>query len=350
MLLLRKILFPLAAVYHFITSLRNLLYDKGIFRSYSFDVPVIAIGNLSTGGTGKSPMTEYLIRLLSKKYTVATLSRGYKRQSKGFLLAGDYATAETLGDEPYQFHKKFPEATVAVDADRVNGIKKLLELRPKPQVIILDDAFQHRRVRAGYYILLTAYSDLYKDDFLLPTGNLRESRRGAKRASMIVVTKCPPDLSIQKQHAIAVKLRVTAKQTVFFSSIAYDGKVFSESAFVEASAMKLTPKVLVAGIAKPAPFFSHLQHPGDTLLEFDDHHDFSAADVAKITSAASGKPIVTTEKDYMRLSGKLKGENLYYLPIKTEFLSSVEAFDKSLLDFCAAFPKTNSGQLHDRNR
>ncbi|NMH29377.1 tetraacyldisaccharide 4'-kinase [Flavobacterium silvaticum] len=336
MLLLRKILFPFTAIYHFITSLRNYFYDKGIFKSYAFHVPVIVVGNLSTGGTGKSPMVEYLIRLLHKQYKVATLSRGYKRKSSGFVLADSAATPETLGDEPFQFHRKFPEISVAVDADRVNGINKLLESEPKPEIIVLDDAFQHRRVKAGFYILLTAFNDLYKDDFLLPTGNLRESRRGAKRANVIVVTKCPPDLSIQKQNAICIRLNVSAKQKVFFTSIGYDEKVYSEKDELLVSDIVQAQKVLVAGIAKPQPFFDHLKNASDTILEFSDHHDFSDADVARIQSASSGKPIVTTEKDYVRLSQKLISDNLFYLPIKSEFLSDKEIFDKKILDFVKA--------------
>ncbi|HRN99310.1 MAG TPA: tetraacyldisaccharide 4'-kinase, partial [Flavobacterium sp.] len=205
---LRKLLFPLAILYGFVTALRNMLYDRGWLQSVSFDVPVIAVGNLSVGGTGKSPMVEYLIRLLQPDYRIAVLSRGYKRQTHGFRLASKNDSAETLGDEPFQFYKKFPAIRVAVDADRVRGIKSLLNLPDAPQVILLDDAFQHRRVKAGYYIVLTAYGDLYADDFMLPTGNLREGWRGAKRANCIVVTKCPSNLSDAEQDLIRKKLQI----------------------------------------------------------------------------------------------------------------------------------------------
>ena len=181
--LLRKLLFPFAILYGFITSLRNYLYDKGILKSYSFDIPVIAVGNLSVGGTGKTPQIEYLIRLLSPNYKVATLSRGYKRKSEGFILADAASTPEILGDEPYQYFKKFRDIQVAVDADRKNGIEQLLNQESRPEIILLDDAFQHRKVKAGFYILLTAYEDLFCEDFILPTGNLRESRNEAKRAN-----------------------------------------------------------------------------------------------------------------------------------------------------------------------
>jgi len=187
----RKILFPLSILYGLITCIRNILFDNGILKAYSFDLPVIAVGNLSVGGTGKTPQIEYLIRLLSDKYKIATLSRGYKRQSSGFILAEASTTAATLGDEPFQFFTKFPNIHVAVDADRKNGIVQLLLQKDRPEIILLDDAFQHRKVKAGLYILLTSFEDLYVNDFVLPTGNLRESRSGAKRASIIVVTKCP---------------------------------------------------------------------------------------------------------------------------------------------------------------
>src|SRR6478752_1663867 len=204
--LLRKILFPFAVLYGFITSIRNFLYDNNLLKSYSFDLPIIAVGNLSVGGTGKTPQIEYLIRLLSSKYKVATLSRGYKRKSEGFVLADETSNAEILGDEPFQFFQKFKNIQVAVDANRKNGIEQLLSQPEKPEVILLDDAYQHRKVKAGFYIMLTAYGDLYADDFMLPTGNLREYRSGANRANLIVVTKCPPNLSISEQENIKNKL------------------------------------------------------------------------------------------------------------------------------------------------
>src|SRR6187431_243810 len=179
---LRKILFPFAVLYGFITGIRNFLFDKGILKSYSFDLPIIAVGNLSVGGTGKTPQIEYLIRLLSDKYKVATLSRGYKRKSEGFVFANENSNALELGDEPFQFYQKFKHILVAVDADRKNGIEQLLSSSIKPEVILLDDAYQHRKVKAGFYIMLTAYGDLFCDDYMLPAGNLRETRSGVQRA------------------------------------------------------------------------------------------------------------------------------------------------------------------------
>ncbi len=338
MKLLRKLLFPLAVLYGWVTQLRNFLYDKGVFGAYRFDVPVIAVGNLSVGGTGKSPAIEYLIRLLGPEYRIATLSRGYKRNTKGFILANERATAESIGDEPLQFYRKFagkgsnPSAftiQVAVDADRKNGIETLLRQSPKPDLILLDDAFQHRRVRAGFYILLTAYGDLYTNDCMLPTGNLREGRRGARRADVIMVTKCPPGISPDRRKEIEKALAPAAHQKVFFSSIGYADAVCGEGREIPVSEIRDTAKLLLAGIAKPEPFFDFLLAPGDTVRRFADHHDFSDRDIAEIIVLAQGRPIVTTEKDYVRLRGKLPQLPLFYLPIQMDIHHS-EAFDKAV--------------------
>ena len=329
--LLRKLLFPFAILYGFITSLRNYLYDKGILKSYSFDIPVIAVGNLSVGGTGKTPQIEYLIRLLSPNYKVATLSRGYKRKSEGFILAEAASTTEILGDEPFQYFKKFPDIQVAVDADRKNGIEQLLNQKSRPEIILLDDAFQHRKVKAGFYILLTAYEDLFCDDFMLPTGNLRESRNGAKRANLIIVTKCPLDITELEQQNIKNKLAVDLP--IYFSSIDYDDKVYNDTESLAVSDLKLTPKILLAGIAKPKPFFDYLQTDKDEVMTFSDHHHFSESDILNIKSQAIDKIIVTTEKDFVRLNAKILRKQLFYLPIKSKFLSNQESFDAIILNY-----------------
>jgi tetraacyldisaccharide 4'-kinase len=331
--LLRRILFPFSLLYWAVTALRNFFYDKGFFASASFTVPVIAIGNLSTGGTGKSPQTEYLIRLLSGRYRVATLSRGYKRKTEGFVLAGADSDAAALGDEPCQFHSKFPNIRVAVDADRKNGIGQLLLLSPRPELILLDDAYQHRRVKAGFYILLTAYGDLYADDFILPAGNLREGRGGAKRANVIIVTKCPPDLPQSEQLKIREKLGAQPGQKVYFTAIEYDDRVYSEEGSRGINEVKGNAKVLVAGIAKPKPFFDHLREEGDLVLAYPDHHDFTDKEIQDITKQANQKIIITTEKDFMRLKGRLPKEQLLYLPIRSRFLSGGDDFDKTILDY-----------------
>lgn len=331
---LRKLLLPFGFLYGLITGLRNFFYHIGLLKSFRFEVPVIAVGNLSVGGTGKSPMIEYLIRLLQAK-RLATLSRGYKRLSKGFVLADAKSTVLDLGDEPFQFHQKFLNLQVAVDANRKNGIETLLAQPQAPEVILLDDAFQHRRVKAGLYILLTAYGDLYADDFMLPAGNLREPRAGAQRAQIVVVTKCPPDLTFGQQEKIAKKLQLKPYQDLFFTKIAYEEVVYSQSMAVAVCEVKSQPKVLLAGIAKPKPFFDYLRHPEDLILEFPDHHDFSDTEIAQILDQAANRKIITTEKDYMRLQGKIPAGQLYYLPIACAFLKNAKDFDILVMQFVA---------------
>ena len=335
MKLLRKTLFPFSILYGFITQIRNYLYDKGILKSYSFEIPIIVVGNLSVGGTGKTPQIEYLIRLLSDHYKIATLSRGYKRESKGFVLANANATAKTLGDEPYQFYKKFKNILVAVDADRKNGIKQLLNLAQKPDVILLDDAFQHRKVKAGFYVLLTAYQDLFVDDFVLPSGNLRELRKNCNRAHAIVVTKCPINLSTEKQNEIEIKINTYSKNTmpVFFSSIEYDDYVYSYQSKINLHQVQQQSKILVAGIANPDLFFNILHANNDVQFRFPDHHNFTEKDLQNITSKAKNIPIITTEKDFVRLADTILMGNLYYLPIKTNFLNHKKIFNNLIINY-----------------
>ncbi len=331
--LLRKILFPFAILYGFITSVRNFLFDKGILKSYSFDIPIIAVGNLSVGGTGKTPQIEYLIRLLSPNYKIATLSRGYKRKSKGFVLADSTCNAEILGDEPFQFYKKFSNIQVAVDADRKNGIEQLLSQSEKPEIILLDDAFQHRKVKAGFYILLTSYGDLYSDDFMLPTGNLRESKKGAKRADLIIVTKCPEILSLDEQNKIKSKLNIASTQELYFSFIDYDEFIYSEDKSMKVSEIKNVDKLLLAGIAKPNPFFAYLQSENDEKLVYSDHHHFTENDINYIKNKSKNKIIITTEKDFVRLKGSIPSNQLFYLPIRSSFLSGSDNFDKTITNY-----------------
>lgn len=331
MTLLRKLLFPFAILYGFITSLRNYLYDKGILKSYSFDIPIIAVGNLSVGGTGKTPQIEYLIRLLSANYKVATLSRGYKRKSVGFILADENSNAATLGDEPFQYYSKFPNILVAVDADRKNGIEQLLSQALNPEIILLDDAFQHRKVKAGFYILLTSYDDLFSDDFMLPTGNLRESRSGANRANVIIVTKCPPNISVSEQEKI--KKAIGLNVPLFFSTVAYDDKVYNDTESLVVSEIKSMAKILLAGIAKPKPFFEYLQSDADDIMTFPDHHHFNENEIKNIKDKANSKIIVTTEKDFVRLKAKILKKQLFYLPIRSQLVANQEVFDQIILNY-----------------
>ncbi|MDZ7614993.1 MAG: tetraacyldisaccharide 4'-kinase [Flavobacteriaceae bacterium] len=335
----RKILYPFSLVYDEITKARNKAYDKNILPSYTFEVPVIGVGNLSVGGTGKTPMIEYLIRLLYKDYRTAVLSRGYKRKSKGFILADEGSTFETLGDEPIQFYRKFRNITVAVDADRVNGIKQLLNQKPAPEVILLDDVLQHRKVNPGFTILLTSYDKLYTEDSVLPSGDLRENINGAKRSQIIVVTKCPDKLSENEQFEISKKLKPEPNQTIFFTSIAYNDKIRSASGEIELSDLKKYQVLLLTGIAKTKPLTDFLSQKEIefTHISFPDHHNFSSRDIQSVRQQfdkiqSEKKILLTTEKDYVRLSPLLT-ENVYFLPIETYFITNEKDFNKLILDY-----------------
>ncbi|WP_452221680.1 tetraacyldisaccharide 4'-kinase [Lacinutrix salivirga] len=328
---LRYLLFPVVPIYFLITWVINKCYDLGIFKSKSYAFPVICVGNLSVGGTGKSPMIEYVIGLLKNDYKLATLSRGYKRKSSGFVIADTTTNVEDIGDEPFQFYTKFGDAvTVAVDANRQNGIENLMQTQPDLEVILLDDAYQHRKVKAGLNILLTTYSNLYCDDVVLPTGNLREPKAGAKRADLIVVTKCPKSLTINEKEKIKTRLKLNNKQQLFFSYIEYSDEVFSASQALKLNA--LNEFTLVTGIANATPLVNYLEEGNSTFkhLEFKDHHFFSDEDIKTL---AREKVIVTTEKDFMRLkSYKILENKLYYLPI-TISIDFDEQFKATLLNF-----------------
>jgi len=275
--------------------------------------------------------------LLSENYKVATLSRGYKRKSEGFVLADASANAEIIGDEPFQYYQKFPKIQVAVDANRTNGIQQLLAQKNPPEIILLDDAFQHRKVKAGLYLLLTAYNDLYCDDFTLPVGNLRESRSGAHRAKIVIVTKCPESLSLDEKNKIRSKLDLNPDQQLFFTAINYDDAVFSENNQLPVREIQKTDKVLLAGIAKPEPFFNYLKKENDVLMKFPDHHHFSDSEIAEIKAKAKNKLIATTEKDYVRIKDQFSAEQLYHLPIQSSFLGNKSDFDETIANFVCQF-------------
>jgi len=333
MKLIRNISFPFVPVYYAITSLRNRLYDLGIKKSTSYSFPVICVGNLSVGGTGKTPMIEYLIDLLKDDCKVATLSRGYKRRTKGFQLANEFSTAESIGDEPFQFYNKFRnDILVAVDADRAHGIKQLKQLDNAPKVILLDDAFQHRKVKAGLNILLTTHSNPYFSDYVLPTGNLREPRSGAKRADIIVVTKCPDNFSSEAQSDFLKKIAPEAHQQVFFSSINYSNAIISSES--KKSLDAVTNFTLVTGIANANPLVEFLNKKGLQFehLNFKDHYEFTQQDILVLEKK---ELIITTEKDFMRLKQhETLKDKLFYLPI-TVTISNAPILNKLIKDFAA---------------
>lgn len=331
MKLLRKIFFPFVPFYYMVTWTRNKLYDFGIKKSISFNFPVICVGNLSVGGTGKTPMIEYLIHLLKDDYAVATLSRGYMRKTKGFQLANANHSAESLGDEPFQFYNKFKNRIlVAVDSDRVHGIQQLRSLDNPPQVVLLDDAFQHRKVKAGFNILLTAYNNLYTNDLVLPTGNLREPNQGAKRANVIIITKCPDTLGLVEQNAIIKEIDPRSNQHVFFSSIDYSNEVFSMEGRMKVDELK--DFTLVTGIANAHPLIGFLRKKNLEFehLNFKDHHEFSKQEIMEFQKKTM---IVTTEKDFMRLKQyeSLNGI-LFFLPIQIS-ISDPLKFNNLINDF-----------------
>ena len=311
---------------------RNFFYDRAWFKSHRFNLPVIAVGNLNMGGTGKSPMIEYLIRILQPKQQVAVLSRGYGRKTRGYLVAVEGTRADEIGDEPYQFFRKFPDVQIAVDEDRVRGVSQLLDETPVPDVILLDDAFQHRRINAGLYILLTSFGKLYADDLVLPAGDLREPSSGARRADMIIVSKCPLDLDDKEKESISRRLKVRPGQDVYFTGIGYTDTIFGSGRSMSTRELSSTEVVLVTGIANPSPIVEYLRQLNSDFvhLDFPDHHKLSAKDMSRVKKTlkeleGENKLILTTEKDFVR-----NFENtelpVYYLPIRTVFLEHEERF------------------------
>jgi tetraacyldisaccharide 4'-kinase len=344
----RVLLLPFALIYGLVIYIRNLLYDKKKFSSAEFNFPLICVGNLAVGGTGKSPMVEYLIEVLKPHYKLATLSRGYKRKTKGYALANAYTTALEIGDEPMQFHIKFPDVAVASCEERIVGIPHLLQDVEGLQAIILDDAFQHRSVKAGLNILLTEFHNLYSQDFFLPTGDLRDEWASAKRADIIIVTKCPADISQEKKQRIIRQLKPTATQKIFFTTIEYGTPYHI---FNHDDEWHLTPRdevLLVCGIANPRPLKEYLLEKSHTYYQQDysDHHIFSIDDLNEIKDIfndinAKDKLILTTEKDAVRLTKfteELKTLPMYVLPIRHRFLfEEGEQFNELVTDFIRNF-------------
>ncbi len=313
----RKLLFPFSVLYDGVTSLRNKAYDLGWKESTEYDLPVIAVGNLSVGGTGKSPMIEYLIQFLKERYNIAVLSRGYKRKTSGYREVLLESTAEEVGDEPLQFKKKFADVTIAVCANRREGIE---QLKKKAGVILLDDAFQHRRVKPSFSIVLTPFDDLYLDDYVLPAGNLRESRSGVKRADIVIVTKCPQDVPYATLQEIQFRMELKPTQSLFFSRIGYGKFIKGRTEALPLQYLMDKPFSLVTGIANPKPLVDYLKkrHYSFEHIKFPDHHNFSASEIEGLKKK---EIILTTEKDYMRLQPKLSKFALYYLPITKEILN-----------------------------
>jgi tetraacyldisaccharide 4'-kinase len=316
---LRWLLFPFSLMYGLVVVMRNWFYDAGLFASRKFNLPVIAVGNLDVGGAGKSPMTEYLIRLLKNDYQLATLSRGYGRKTKGFIKADDTTIATDIGDEPAQFHQKFTDITVAVCEKRVTGIEMLL---PDHDLIILDDAYQHRAVSPGLSILLFDHNRLHEPHLLLPAGNLREPFSGRYRADVLVVTKCPPVLSDNQQQDAISQLKPLNYQPVFFTAIQYQPLQDMQGTLAGELPDADTTVFILTGIANPQPLLQYIkQHTSHVIHHnYPDHHQFSLKNIAKLAldfnnCKASKKVIITTEKDAQRLKTPALLPHVNALPI-----------------------------------
>lgn len=349
----RLLLLPFSVLYGLVVRVRNLLYDRGILAVTRFNVPVICVGNLSVGGTGKSPMVEYLLNMLSGKYQVATLSRGYKRRTRGYVLAGRETTALEIGDEPMQFHLKFPDVAVAVGERRVEAVPQLLFDRPDTGIIILDDAFQHRAIGAGLNILLTDYSNPYSRDFFLPAGDLRDARSRAKQADVIIVTKCPAELTLNQAGQLSQELAPGPGQQLFFSTIGY-GTPYGLMTRKQAGLHPDTEVLLICGIANPEPLKRWLetQVAGFEMMKFRDHHIFNIDDLKEIRQRFRAlqherKIMLTTEKDAVRLQKfgqALDDLPIFVLPIRMEFLFDGSPKFRDIIDtFIDSFPAKRAG-------
>ncbi|MEP6616883.1 MAG: tetraacyldisaccharide 4'-kinase [Ginsengibacter sp.] len=345
----RFILFPVSVLYGFIIWTRNKLFDRNILRSSAFNFPIICVGNLAVGGTGKTPMVEYLVRLLKDRFNVATLSRGYKRKTEGFAIADVNTTALDIGDEPMQFHEKFPDITVAVAEERLVGIPQILHSKPGTEVIILDDAFQHRQIKAGLNILLTEYRNLYTRDFILPAGDLRDVISSSRRADIIIVTKCKSHLTDDDRNKIENEIDPLPNQTLFFTKIEY-GSPYHLFTRKQEFLSPDTHILLICGIANPKPIQEILNTYSSTydMILFNDHHVFSIDDLKEIKTQfenieGENKMILTTEKDGVRLAkfeNELKDLPVFIFPIKHKIMfGAEEEFEKIILDFIASYKK-----------
>lgn len=335
----RWYLYPFSVIYDVVTGVRNTLYNIGISKSTRFKTPIINVGNLSVGGSGKSPMVMYLAEMLSKNYRTAVLSRGYGRVTKGYEVTNYESNYKTVGDEAMQLFQRFKNKfVIGVCEDRVAGATKLI-YDMDLEVLVLDDAYQHRAIKAGFNILMTDYNDPYFKDFLLPAGDLRESRNGYKRANVIMVSKCPPDLTEEKKQYYRSRIKPLKHQKVYFSSINYDENVYSIRQQLPDNNLAYYDILLITGIANPKPLLQHLSKFSQKVkhLKFKDHHNFSDEDIKNILAEykkmGEYKLILTTEKDYVRLKTfDYIRELVYYWPINVQ-INEQEEFNKTIQDY-----------------
>ncbi|TAL57186.1 MAG: tetraacyldisaccharide 4'-kinase [Bacteroidetes bacterium] len=352
---LKLLLFPFAFLYGLAILIRNWFYDSGVLPSAEFNRSVIVIGNLSAGGTGKTPMIEYLVRLLKGRFPIATLSRGYKRHTSGFLIADKDSTSHQIGDEPLQFKKKFPELIVSVDENRKNGIQKLIGKFPELKVLLLDDAFQHRRVKPGLSILLSDYGKMFYDDFLLPVGTLREWRAGKKRADIIVATKCPDHLTPVEKRIILKKINPEPHQYVLFSHIKYGEPVPVFTSPLPPLFQERGTAILLTGISNPRPLEDFLLNKKLKIisLAYPDHHEYTLVEATRLIEtfnsiSSPNKFIIITEKDAMRLDKPglvevLHKLPMYYIPIETTFdEKEKKEFDQLIINYIIRTEQKNN--------
>ena len=325
MSVIRFLVFPLSIIFKFVTDIRNKLYDCNFLKSEKINVPVISVGNLSTGGTGKTPMVDFIIYNLKRDYNISVLSRGYNRKSKGFIEIKNSDNPSLVGDEPFLIKSNHSEVPVFACEDRVEGAKKIIS-ENNTNLILLDDAFQHRKISRNLDIVLTDYNNLFYKDYLLPYGNLRESRNNINRADVIIVTKCPLDFNKADANKIKNQINPKNTQSLFFSQIKYSEKLFGfkELSFKSIRNSKLT---LVTGIANSQTLKEYLKKNNVNFDHFDypDHYNYSRKDVNKILATTKNNIILTTKKDYYKLS-QFKIDNLLYIDIKVEFLDGKQEF------------------------
>ena len=336
---------PLGWLYGLVTGIRNFLYDKGVRKSRAFDLPVISIGNITVGGTGKTPHAEYTATLLKDRYKTAVLSRGYGRHTKGFFMSDAHSDSGLIGDEPLQIKRRFPDLEVAVCSDRAEGIRRLIEMCA-PQVIILDDAFQHRRIKPSLNILLVNWHRNILDDAMLPAGYLRESVRGRRRADIIIVTKCPDNLDKKSMADLTQRLKVRPEQQVFFTTPQYNKPYLIDDAGQPIDLPK-APLLAVTGIASPALMQAELERQGHdvTLMAYPDHYRFTKQDITNITDRLEGMGpdavIVTTAKDAARLQDLNLADELrariYILPVGVRFLRDADKFEKAVIQHVESY-------------
>ena len=331
------LLYPLSLIYNLYTSFRNFLFDLGIIDSIEYKIPTIGIGNLSTGGTGKSIVVDYIIGKFKNKNKITTLSRGYNRNTKGFIQASNMSTAYEIGDEPFQFYSKHPEINVVVCEDRRKGMNIILKNLPDTNLCIWDDVFQHRFVKPGLMILTTTFQYPFYKDEILPVGNLRENISSAKRADLIVVTKCPDNLSQKDKVSFLESLNPNDNQKVFFSSLTYMQKIKSDSEEVDIDVLEDVDFILVTGIADSSYLVNFLKNKALTFkhLKYSDHYNFNKSSIDKITGLSLNKIILTTEKDFGRLRPKINNRDIYYIEVGLKFPKEINEFnfDKNIEDY-----------------